>query len=102
MTKPPSAELRPHQRDQDSLPQYDELDEILRLHIDEDMGVDDIEDASNFSLEFVTKIVRMVDIAQFKRDQAAVILKMSPRSFGRGRRMPIVMNRSWVTTRETT
>ena len=54
----------------------------------------------NSTLEhtFVTKIIRMVDIAQFKRDQAAVILKTSPRSFGRGRRMPIVMLRSWTTT----
>jgi NAD+ synthase (glutamine-hydrolysing) len=102
ITKPPSAELRPDQYDQDSLPEYDELDSILRLHIDLDMGVDDIEDELTLEPAFVTKIVRMVDIAQFKRDQAAVILKISPRTFGRGRRMPIVMRRSWSTSRETT
>ena len=102
ITKPPSAELRPDQCDQDSLPEYDELDSILRLHIDLDMDVDDIEDELILELAIVTKIIRMVDIAQFKRDQAAVILKTSPRTFGRGRRMPIVMLRSWSTSRETT
>jgi NAD+ synthetase len=102
ITKPPSAELRPDQCDQDSLPEYNELDSILRLHIDLDMGVDEIEDELSLEHTFVTKIIRMVDIAQFKRDQAAVILKTSPRTFGRGRRMPIVMLRSWITSRETT
>jgi NAD+ synthase (glutamine-hydrolysing) len=94
--------LRPDQLDQDSLPQYDELDTVLRLHVDLDMGVDAIEEELGVDRDFIQKIVRMVDNAQFKRDQAAVIFKTSPRSFGRGRRMPIVMNRSWITTRETT
>jgi NAD+ synthetase len=102
ITKPPSAELRPDQYDQDTLPEYEELDSILRLHIDSDMGIDEIEDELSLEHTFVTKIIRMVDITQFKRDQAAVILKTSPRSFGRGRRMPIVMLRSWTTSRETT
>jgi NAD+ synthetase len=102
ITKPPSAELRPEQLDQDSLPAYDELDAVLRLHIDLDMDKDDIEEELDVPLEFIAKIIRMVDIAQFKRDQAAVIFKTSPRSFGRGRRMPIVMKRSWSTLRETT
>jgi NAD+ synthetase len=102
ITKPPSAELRPDQLDQDSLPQYDELDTVLRLHVDLDMGVDEIEEELGGDRDFIQKIVRMVDIAQFKRDQAAVIFKTSPRSFGRGRRMPIVMKRNWATTRETT
>jgi NAD+ synthetase len=100
--KPPSAELRPNQLDQDTLPEYDELDSILRLHIDLDMGVEDIEDELNLTPDFVSTVVRMVDIAQFKRDQAAVILKTSPRTFGPGRRMPIVMKRTWASTRETT
>ena len=100
--KPPSAELRPNQLDQDSLPAYEELDEVLRLHIDYDFGIDDIEEKLSVSRAFISKIVRMVDLSQFKRDQAAVILKTSPRTFGRGRRMPIVMKRSWASTRETT
>ncbi len=102
INKLPSAELRPTQCDQDSLPEYDVLDSILRLHVDLDMGIDEIEEELGLPLEFISKVVRMVDISQFKRDQAAVILKTSPRSFGRGRRMPIVMQRNWATSRETT
>lgn len=102
ISKPPSAELRPGQLDQDSLPAYDELDAVLRLHIDFDMGVDEIEEELSFEESFISKIIRMVDIAQFKRDQASVILKTSPRTFGRGRRMPIVMQRNWAIARETT
>tara|TARA_B100000959_G_scaffold286963_1_gene368337 strand:+ start:1890 stop:3545 length:1656 start_codon:yes stop_codon:yes gene_type:complete len=101
ISKPPSAELRPDQCDQDSLPEYDELDSVLRLHIDHELGIEDIKDALPVSSERITKIVRMVDIAQFKREQASVIFKISPRTFGRGRRMPIVMKRSWVNVRET-
>ena len=102
ITRPPSAELSPNQLDQDSLPPYDVLDEVLRLHIDFDLGIDVIEEQCNESLALIQSIVRMVDMSQFKRNQAAVILKLTPRSFGRGRRMPIVMKRNWSTTRETT
>ncbi len=102
ITKPPSAELRPNQLDQDTLPSYEDLDEILRLHIDFDLGIDDIEEKVSKPREFISNIIKMVDRAQFKRYQAAVILKTSPRTFGRGRRMPLVMKRSWVSTRETT
>ena len=102
ITKPPSAELRPDQLDQDSLPPYDVLDSILRLHIDLDLGTDEIEDKLDCEEALITEVVKKVDQSQFKRDQAAVILKTSPRSFGRGRRMPIVMHRNWITTRETT
>jgi NAD+ synthase (glutamine-hydrolysing) len=102
ISKPPSAELRPNQCDQETLPEYEELDRVLRLHIDLDLGIDDIEEETSLPLDFITKIVRMVDVAQFKRNQAAIILKTSPRSFGRGRRMPIVMRRRWVNSRETT
>ena len=102
ITKAPSAELRPNQLDEDSLPPYDELDEVLKLHIDFDLGIDEIEERCDASIETIQSIVSMVDKSQFKRDQAAVILKLTPRSFGRGRRMPIVMKRNWSTTRETT
>ena len=102
ITKLPSAELRPDQCDQDSLPEYDKLDSILRLHIDFELGAEEIEDELGLPYELVTQVIRMVDRAQFKRDQSAVILKTSPRAFGKGRRMPIVMQRSFVPIRETT
>jgi len=102
ITKAPSAELRPDQLDQDSLPPYDVLDSILRLHIDLDLGIDEIEDKLDCSEELIEEVVNKVDLSQFKRDQTALILKTSPRTFGRGRRMPIVMHRNWITTRETT
>ena len=102
ITKPPTAELRPNQLDQDSLPSYDELDAVLRLHIELDLGVDEIEEELDCTREFISNIIHMVDIAQFKRDQASVIFKTSPRTFGRGRRMPIVMKRNWATSREIT
>ena len=102
ITKAPSAELRPDQLDQDSLPPYDVLDSILRLHVDIDLGTDEIEDKLDCEEALIAEVVNKVDQSQFKRDQAAVILKTSPRSFGRGRRMPIVMHRNWITTRETT
>jgi len=102
ITKAPSAELRPDQLDQDSLPPYDVLDSILRLHVDLDLGTDEIEDKLDCEEALIAEVLNKVDQSQFKRDQAAVILKTSPRSFGRGRRMPIVMHRNWITTRETT
>ena len=102
ITKPPSAELRLGQTDQDSLPEYDVLDAVLRLHIDCGLGLEELQEAASSSSELHEKIVRMVDIAQFKRDQASVIFKTSPRTFGRGRRMPIVMKRAWSTSREMT
>ena len=102
ISKPPSAELRPDQLDQDSLPEYEVIDMVLRLHVEFDLGVDEIEEHLTLPREHILSIVRMVDHSQFKRDQAAVILKTSPRTFGRGRRMPIVMKRLWTSTRETT
>ena len=101
ITKPPSAELRPDQRDDDSLPPYDQLDEILRLHIDFDLGVEEIAARCDIDQETIDSIVSMVDRAQFKREQSSVILKLTPRAFGRGRRMPIVMKRNWSPSRET-
>ena len=100
ITKAPSAELRPDQRDEDSLPPYDQLDQILRLHIDFDLGVEAIGSRCDIAQNTIESIVSMVDRAQFKREQSAVILKLTPRAFGRGRRMPIVMQRNWTPTRE--
>ena len=93
--KPPSAELRPNQTDQDSLPPYDLLDAVLRVLVDGEGSVDAAMSASEAPRETVLRIARMLDRAQFKRDQAAIILKLSPRAFGRGRRYPILNDWSW-------
>lgn len=93
--KAPSAELRPNQTDQDSLPAYDELDAVLRVLIDAEGSVEEAVRATGSTRELVLRIARMLDRAQFKRDQAAVILKVSPRAFGRGRRYPIVQGWDW-------
>jgi len=93
--KAPSAELRPNQTDQDSLPPYDLLDAVLRVLVDGEGSVDAAVDASGAPREAVLRIARMLDRAQFKRDQAAIILKLSPRAFGRGRRYPILSDWSW-------
>lgn len=89
ITKPPSAELRPDQKDSDSLPEYEVLDEILLHYIERQDGVTEITD-KGFEPELVRKIVRLVDMNEFKRFQAAPILKLSSKSFGTGRRRPIV------------
>ena len=100
ITKPPSAELRPDQLDEDSLPSYEELDAILQPHIDGDQGADDIEESTSLSRDLIDSVLAMVDRSQFKRDQASVILKIAPRTFGRGRPMPIVMKRAWSNARQ--
>ncbi len=86
--KPPSAELKPNQRDQDKLPPYDLLDEILRRYIEDDYTVQQII-TEGFDPATVQRIVQMVDSAEFKRRQAAPVLKVTRRAFGSGRRMPI-------------
>ena len=88
LDKPPSAELRPEQLDQDSLPPYDLLDAVLRLYIEDDLSADDII-AKGFDDALVRRIITMSARAEFKRRQAAPVLKISPRAFGMGRRMPI-------------
>ncbi len=85
----PSAELRPDQKDQDSLPDYDILDGILRLYIEGDKSYKDIVSAG-FDEETVAKVLRMVDINEYKRRQAPIGTKVSRRAFGRERRYPIV------------
>lgn len=86
--KPPSAELRPNQKDEDSLPPYSELDKILRLYLFENLGADEIA-LRGFDKELASNIVRQAARAEFKRRQAPPVLKVSPRAFGMGRRMPI-------------
>jgi NAD+ synthase/NAD+ synthase (glutamine-hydrolysing) len=87
-TKPPSAELRPDQTDQDSLPPYELLDRILELHIEESQSADEII-KRGFDEKTVLRIVRLVRTAEFKRRQAAPVLKVTSRAFGAGWRMPI-------------
>jgi NAD+ synthase (glutamine-hydrolysing) len=89
LTKAPSAELRPDQTDQDSLPRYDLLDQILELHVEQCQSAEDII-AAGFDEQTVRRVLRLVRIAEFKRKQAAPVLKVTSRAFGTGWRMPIV------------
>ncbi len=86
--KPPSAELKPGQKDQDSLPPYDILDEILRLYVEENLSARDIV-AHGFDEKTVRWVQRRVDVNEYKREQAAPGIKVTSRAFGVGRRMPI-------------
>jgi NAD+ synthase (glutamine-hydrolysing) len=86
--KPPSAELKPDQKDQDTLPPYDVLDEILRLYVEENLSARDIV-AHGFEEKTVRWVQRRVDINEYKREQAAPGIKVTSRAFGLGRRMPI-------------
>jgi len=88
ITKPPSAELRPDQKDSDSLPEYDVLDPILLGYVDHDMGRDDLIAAGN-DAALVDRVLRMVDLAEYKRRQSAPGTKISGKAFGRDRRLPI-------------
>ncbi|MBP8725890.1 MAG: NAD+ synthase [Saprospiraceae bacterium] len=86
--KPPSAELRPNQKDTDSLPPYELLDPVLQHYIEQRKGPSEII-AMGYDPEQVRRILRMVNRAEFKRFQAPPVLRVSPKSFGLGRRMPI-------------
>ncbi|WP_326697193.1 NAD+ synthase [Streptomyces sp. NBC_01754] len=88
ITKPPSAELRPEQVDTDSLPDYDVLDRILEMYVDRDQGREAIV-AAGFDEKLVTKTLRMVDTAEYKRRQYPPGTKISPKGFGKDRRLPI-------------
>jgi NAD+ synthase (glutamine-hydrolysing) len=88
LTKAPSAELRPDQTDQDSLPPYEVLDQILELHIEGSESAEEII-AQGFDEKTVRRVLRMVRNAEFKRKQAAPVLKVTSRAFGTGWRMPI-------------
>jgi NAD+ synthetase len=85
--KPPSAELRPDQTDQDSLPPYDQLDRILEAFID--AGEDPAAIARREDPAVVAQVIRLVEISEFKRRQAAPVLRVSRKAFGMGRRMPV-------------
>jgi len=87
--KPPSAELRPGQKDTDSLPEYDLLDRVLYLYIECRLGPAQII-AEGFDEKLVLRILRMVNKVEFKRKQTAPVLRISSKAFGHGRRMPIV------------
>lgn len=89
ITKPPSAELRPDQKDSDSLPDYDILDEILYLYIEKLNGPREIIEKGH-DPNLVARILKMVNRNEFKRYQTAPVLRVSPKAFGMGRRMPIV------------
>lgn len=89
LTKAPSAELRPGQKDSDSLPDYAVLDQVLNAYIENHKGPDEIE-ALGFDEALVTRILRMVNRNEFKRHQTPPILRVSTKAFGSGRRLPIV------------
>ena len=86
--RPPSAELRPDQRDSDSLPPYDLLDRVLEAYVERDLGREEMI-ASGLPAEVVDDVVRMVDCSEYKRRQAAPGVRITPRAFGRDRRLPI-------------
>ncbi len=100
LTKPPSAELRPNQTDQDTLPPYDVLDAILKLYIEEWLEVDAIA-ARGFDHALVARILKLVDTNEFKRSQAAPTIRVSTKAFGSGRDMPIAQRWRREPGRET-
>ena len=89
LEKPPSAELRPDQKDSDSLPPYEVLDAILEDYIEDSHSAEQIAADRKFDIQLVKRVIRMVDRAEYKRQQAAPGLKISPKAFGYGRRVPI-------------
>lgn len=89
ITKPPSAELRPGQKDSDSLPEYDILDRVLYQYIEKRQGPKELV-AMGFDEALVARVLRMVNINEFKREQTAPVIRISSKAFGSGRRMPIV------------
>jgi len=93
ITKEPSAELRPGQKDTDSLPPYEVLDPILRAYIEEYRSAEEIAETQRVAPELVRRIIRLVELAEYKRQQAAPVLKVSKKAFGMGRRFPIAAKR---------
>jgi NAD+ synthase (glutamine-hydrolysing) len=89
ITKPPSAELRPGQKDSDSLPEYHILDPVLYMYIEKRLGPQEIIDMG-YDEKLVRRILRLVNTSEFKRHQTAPVLRVSPKAFGVGRRVPIV------------
>ena len=91
LEKPPSAELRPDQKDTDSLPPYEILDPILEAYVERYETPEHIAEKNGFSLELVKQVVRLVERSEYKRQQAAPVLKVTSKSFGMGRRFPIAV-----------
>ena len=88
LARPPSAELAPDQKDQDSLPPYEILDPIIELYVEKDQCIDAIV-AQGFDKEVVVKVVKLINQNEYKRRQAAPGVRISERAFGRDRRYPI-------------
>jgi NAD+ synthase (glutamine-hydrolysing) len=91
LEKPPSAELRPDQKDTDSLPPYEVLDPIIEAYVERYETPEQIAQAHGFPLELVQHVVRLVERSEYKRQQAAPVLKVTSKSFGMGRRFPIAV-----------
>jgi NAD+ synthetase len=91
LEKPPSAELRPDQKDTDSLPPYEVLDPILEAYVERYETPEQIAKANGFPLALVQQVVRLVERSEYKRQQAAPVLKVTSKSFGMGRRFPIAV-----------
>ena len=91
LVKPPSAELRPNQRDTDSLPPYEVLDPILEGYVEGYESPEEISRKNGFPLDLVKQVVRLVERSEYKRQQAAPVLKVTAKSFGMGRRFPIAV-----------
>ena len=89
ITKPPSAELRPGQKDQDSLPAYDILDQVIERYVERDQASRDIIAETGIDPGTVVRVIRMIDASEYKRKQMAPGLKITGRAFGTGRRMPL-------------
>jgi len=89
LEKPPSAELRPDQKDSDSLPPYEVLDAILEDYVEDSHTAEQIVRERGYDLALVKRVLRMVDLAEYKRQQAAPGIKISAKAFGYGRRFPI-------------
>jgi NAD+ synthase/NAD+ synthase (glutamine-hydrolysing) len=94
LEKPPSAELRPNQTDQDTLPPYEVLDAILKGYIEEALSSQEIAEKHRFDISLVREAIRKVDRAEYKRQQAPPTLKVTAKAFGMGRRYPIVQRYS--------
>jgi len=92
--KPPSAELRPNQKDEDSLPPYSILDPIIRAYVEDNLPTDRIVEIG-FERDLVENVIKRIDLAEYKRRQSAPILKITTKAFGIGRRMPIAWKRGW-------
>jgi NAD+ synthase (glutamine-hydrolysing) len=88
ITKEPTAELRPNQKDTDSLPSYEVLDPILKAYVEEDKSYSEIVE-QGFDKSIVKKVIHLVDSSEYKRRQAPPGIKITPRAFGKDRRMPI-------------